>query len=215
MLVNTRSFYYTTPSMERLSHDDRLAILPVADLFNHADVGCTSTLSSEGYTFTADREYHTGEEVYTCYGTHSNDFLLAEYGFVPTENRWDEVCLDDVILQVLNEEQKEVLKDRGFLGKYMLDLEAGGCFRTQVALRMLCCTRVEWERFVDSETDRESSRARNLLKQLLETFVKMIHQSQRDIGNLKIGQMYQRELLAKRWRQIETKVAQTIRNLNS
>jgi hypothetical protein len=129
------------PQHGNATHDDRLAILPIADLFNHAGVRCESEFSPEKFTFIADRGYCVGEEVHLSYGSHSNDFLLAEYGFVLTDNRWDAVCLEDAILPFLNEEQKNVLKDRGFLGNYMLDPEPGGCFRTQPALRILCCAR--------------------------------------------------------------------------
>ncbi|RMZ72366.1 ankyrin repeat [Pyrenophora seminiperda CCB06] len=204
MLVNTRSFYCTTPSMERLPHDDRLAILPVADLFNHADVGCEANFSPENYTFVADRDYHAGDEVCICYGTHSNDFMLTEYGFVPTENRWDVVCLDDAILPCLNEEQKDALKDRGFLGKYMLDIETGGCFRTQVALRLLCCTREEWEQFIAFEAGEEfADRARGLLVSILKQFVETVRGTVEQVEALDIRHVGQREMLVKRWGQIE------------
>jgi len=216
MLVNTRSFYYTSPRMEKRPHADRLAILPVADLFNHADVGCDSAFSSDSYQFLADRAYCAGEEVPICYGTHSNDFLLAEYGFVLAENRWDVVCLDEAILPRLSEDQKNALKDRGFLGKYSLDRETGGCFRTQVAVRMLCCTREQWEAFVDFEAGEEfAHRARRLLVEILETFVETIRRTLKDIGDLDVGQVCQRDLLVKRWSQIEITVVQTIQHLNS
>lgn len=216
MVVNTRSFYCTTPSMERLPHDDRLAILPVADLFNHADIGCESKFSPENYAFIADRKYCAGEEIYICYGTHSNDFLLAEYGFVLTENRWDVVCLDDAILPYLNEEQKSVLKDKGFLGNYVLDPETGGCFRTQVVLRMLCCTRAQWEQFLDFEAGENfSHETRNLLMQILDAFVKRIHQTLKDIRSLNTGKICQHELLVKRWSQVEAMVIKTMQNFDS
>lgn len=218
VLVNTRSFYYTTPSMEKLPHHDRLALLPVADLFNHADVGCESAFSSSGnYEFTADRQYRAGEELHICYGAHSNDFLLAEYGFVLTENRWDVVCLDEAILPCLNEEQRDILHNRGYLGNYVLDLEAGACFRTQVALQMLCCTQEQWERFVLFETDDEESSSKRvtLLMQLLKSHVQTIQEILEYIGNLGIGQMGQREVLVKRWRQIEDLVVRTMKNLDS
>ena len=86
MLVNTRSFYYTTPSIERLPHDNRLAILPVTNLFNHADVRCEAKFSSEKYTFIADRGYCASEEVHISYRTYSNNFLLTKYSFVPIDN---------------------------------------------------------------------------------------------------------------------------------
>lgn len=216
MLVNTRSFYYTTPSMERLPHDDRLAILPVADLFNHAEVGCEPNLLSGSYTFIADRKYCAGEELHICYGTHSNDFLLIEYGFVLTENRWDVVYLDDAILPCLSEDQKNLLSARGYLGKYILDSEMGGCFRTQVALRLLCYTQEQWEQFMDFETGEEFSlRARGFLMQILKTFVKTIKQTLKELESVDIGQTCQRAMLVKRWSQIETTVVQTIQNLDS
>ncbi|USP78353.1 hypothetical protein yc1106_05627 [Curvularia clavata] len=216
MVVNTRSFYCTTSNMEGLPHDDRLAILPVADLFNHSDVGCELEFSSNEYTFTADRRYDAGEEVYICYGKHSNDFLLAEYGFVPTENRWDVVCLDDAILPYLNEEQKAALSDKGFLGKYMLSPETVGCSRTRVAMRLLCCTIEEWEQYLFFEAGEDFSYGeKDVLIEILDTFVKMIHQTLKDIGNLKAGEICQRELLVKRWSQIETIVTKAMQNLAS
>lgn len=202
--------------MERLPHDDRLALLPVADLFNHADSGCESAFSPRSYTITADRAYGTGEEVHICYGSHSNDFLLAEYGFMLTENRWDAVRLDDVILPSLGKQQKDVLEEKGFLGNYILSPETAGCFRTQVALRLLCCTYKQWQRFADGEVDDEASQRKVnvLLLEFLNRFVKMIYQALEDIDKLNIGQTSQRELLAWRWRQMETMVIQTIKRLN-
>ena len=97
LLVNTRTFYYTTPKTEKLPRNDRIVLQPVADLFNHADEGCSVSFDSENFTITSNRPYATGEELYVCYGRHGNDFLLAEYGFILAENRWDEVSLDDAI----------------------------------------------------------------------------------------------------------------------
>lgn len=213
LLVNTRSFYYITPKLEKIPHDDRLALLPIADLFNHADVGCESAFSPQCYTFTADRAYRAGEEVHTCYGGHSNDFLLTEYGFVLAENRWDAVCLDDVILPSLNQEQKDILKANNFLGGYMLDSETVECFRTQVALRMLGCGHDEWRKFADTGVENELSRheANILLVQFLKKFLDTIRQTLRDIANLDVGQKSQQENLALRWRQIEGIVIQTIK----
>ncbi|ORY61625.1 uncharacterized protein BCR38DRAFT_328743, partial [Pseudomassariella vexata] len=36
-LANTPTFYYETPEMEKYNWEDRLALLPIAELFNHAD----------------------------------------------------------------------------------------------------------------------------------------------------------------------------------
>ncbi|KAF2469907.1 SET domain-containing protein [Lindgomyces ingoldianus] len=217
LLVNSRSFYYTTPRMEKLPHDDRLALMPLADLFNHADSGIETSFSRQSYTFTTDRAYREGEEIHVSYGGHSNDFLLAEYGFVLAENQFDAVYLDELILPRLNKEQEDALKDKAFLGNYTLDRETPGCFRTQVALRIFCCTRKEWERFTDAEVDSERSQRRVnvLLVQLLGRFVGEIHQTLGEIEKLNVGLECQRKLLAQRWKQIETMVTQTLKRLSN
>jgi len=216
-IVNTRTFYYETPKMEKFPHNDKLALLPVADLLNHADSGCQVSFTPESFTITADRAYSTGEEVHICYGGHSNDFLLTEYGFVLAENRWDEVCLDDVILPALNMTQKAELENRDFLGKYMLDAETAGCHRTQVVLRLLCCTPRQWRNFVDAKDDGASSQGRvdALLKQLLDKFLQKIHTALEDIVKLNVGLDTQREILGERWKQIEIMITLTIKRLKN
>lgn len=120
LLVNSRTFYYTTPRSEKttISHDDRMAMQPVADLFNHAaDHGCEAAYAAKGFSFVADRLYEEGDEVPISYGAHSNDALLVEYGFILTgsTNKWDEVALDAVILPRLTAAQKDDLEEVGFL----------------------------------------------------------------------------------------------------
>jgi len=215
LVVNTRTFYYVTPKMERFLPEDRLAMLPVADLFNHADSGCQVSFAPESFTIKADRAYHTGEEVYVSYGGHSNDFLLAEFGFVLVKNQWDEVCLDDVILPNLDGMQKAELENRGYLGNYMLNAETAGCHRTQVVLRLLCCTPRQWCSFVHAEDDGEASQGMvdALLMQLLERYLETIEKTLGKIEKLDVGLGTQRELLTRRWKQIQTLIAQTIKRL--
>lgn len=76
---------------------------------------------------------------------------------MPVKNQWYEVCLDDVILPNLEKTQKAELETRGYLGNYLLNAETAGCHRTQVVLRLLCCTRRQWCSFVDAEDDGEAS----------------------------------------------------------
>jgi len=93
-------------------------------------------------------EYHAGEEIYVSYGAHTNDFLLAEYGFVLMANRWDKICLDDVILPRLSPVQKKLLQDRELFGPFLLDIKTLGCRKTQAAIRLLCpCSRPKWDAF--------------------------------------------------------------------
>lgn len=108
---------------------------------------------TEGFTVTSDRSYEPGEEISISYGSHSNDLLLTEYGFILENNRNDAVPLDHVMLPQFSVEQRERLKAAGYLGKYVLDRE-GVCHRTQVALRLLVgVPHGAWRSFVDGETD--------------------------------------------------------------
>ncbi|MCJ1308668.1 hypothetical protein MMC25_002321 [Agyrium rufum] len=217
LLVNSRTFYYLTPSMRRLAHRDRLALQPIADLFNHADHGCHVEYSAKSYTITADRTYKVGEEIYISYGGHSNDFLLAEYGFVLAKNRWDDVCLDEVILPHLSIEQKSKLEIRGFLGNYKLDGEMAGCHRTQVALRLLSCSQKQWKDFLNTGNDGEASQriCNSLLIQCLSTLLEHAQRALEDVAKLVVGQPSQRALLLERWKQIESLIKETVKYLES
>ncbi|KAF5000852.1 hypothetical protein FGRMN_1460 [Fusarium graminum] len=217
VLINTRTFYNSMPKMKGYAHADRLVCMPTADLFNHADQGCTLAYSALGYSVQADRVYRQGEEVYVSYGPHSNDFLLTEYGFILDTNRWDEVYLDEVILPRLNKTQRADLKSINFLGRYVLDDQTLGCHRTQVALRMLCCTQRQWQRFFDAEDDGRSSQVEvnDLLLTSLKEFLGIIEKTSRDIDEIEGGSSSQRELLRRRWQQIESMVTKTIGTLSS
>ncbi|KAJ4416203.1 hypothetical protein N0V85_002389, partial [Neurospora sp. IMI 360204] len=115
LLVNTRTFYHETPKTKKFKKEDRMVLQPVADLFNHTSYDpsaedkegnrkiCSVAFSPTAFTITTTRPYTAGEEVYICYGNHSNDFLLIEYGFLFDENVWDEVCIDDAILPLLDQ----------------------------------------------------------------------------------------------------------------
>jgi SET domain len=216
-IVNTRTFYYVTPEMESFLHDDRLALLPVADLFNHADTGCNVSFSPERFAVSADRAYHAGEKVHISYGAHSNDFLLAEYGFVMAKNRWDEVCLDEAILPILSPTQKAKLEAAEYLGEYMLDADTAGCHRTQAALRLLCCTSKQWRGFINGEDDGAASQRKvdGLLLQLLDGFLVDIGKTLGEIAGLSVGRDDQRRLLAQRWKQVERLVLDSMKLLKT
>ncbi|KAJ4259675.1 hypothetical protein NW762_007605 [Fusarium torreyae] len=216
VLINTRTFYNSMPKMKGYAHADRLVCMPTADLFNHADQGCKLVYSALGYSVQSDRVYRQGEEVYVSYGPHSNDFLLTEYGFILDTNRWDEVYLDEVILPRLNKTQRADLSSVDFLGRYTLDDQTVGCHRTQVALRMLCCTPRQWQRFFDAEDDGHASQAEvdDLLLTALKDFLQIIEKTLGDVDEIEGGSSDQRELLRRRWQQIESTVTKTIETLS-
>ncbi|CAK7271295.1 hypothetical protein SEPCBS57363_004542 [Sporothrix epigloea] len=236
LLVNSRTFYYTTPRSEAAlpSHDDRIAMQPVADLFNHtADCGCKASYTAQGFSFVADRAYEQGDEVPISYGAHANDALLVEYGFVLDDNRWDEVSLDAVLLPKLSTSPgglvREDLEAAGFWGSYMIDAATpGGCYRTQVALRRLLCgttrtaKRAAWQQFVegggddDNEDEASKKDLGDLLLECLDGMAELAHTllaKLERLGKAGIGTSSQRSLLALRWKQIEAMVAQAAKTL--
>jgi hypothetical protein len=225
LLVNTRTFYYLNAALKRrrgATKEDHLALQPVADLFNHGDEGgCHVAFGSDGFAFRATAPYKKGDEVKICYGRHGGDFLLVEYGFVMDENCWDETLLDEVVLEKLDEKQKERLRDRGFLGGYVLDRETV-CHRTQVALRLLCCDKVgEWMRFVDGSDGGEASQVavNKLLLELLREYRTKVDGTIERIHGLEVGKPLQKDILIERWNQIcwllDTRIASIEQELST
>ena len=117
LLIGTRTFYFLSPlpahrKLHPKNRDDCLAQSPFSDYFNHTSSrsACDVSFSASGYTFTTLAKIKKGEEVYISYGNHSNDFLLAEYGFILPEeggeNQWDEVLLDAFMLRLFSAKQK-------------------------------------------------------------------------------------------------------------
>ncbi|KAK7751080.1 hypothetical protein SLS62_006909 [Diatrype stigma] len=217
--------------------DSCMCLQPVADLFNHDDgEGCAVAFDDAGYTVQASRAFAPGEEVRISYGRHPGDFLLVEYGFAVDDgdgngngNRWDEVALDDVVLPRLGARQKKVLEEAGFLGQYVLDgnvsdadADADGavtvaCYRTQVAVRLLCCgAGAEWRRFVDGKDDGAASQGKvdALLGEMLREYQAKAERTIEEVERLgDVGEPEQRAVLVKRWRQIRRLLGANIARL--
>ncbi|KAK0668130.1 hypothetical protein QBC41DRAFT_347443 [Cercophora samala] len=215
LLVNTRTFYHETPKTERLSKDDKMALQPVADLLNHSDEGCEVAFDTGCFTISADRSYKRGEEVYICYGTHSNDFLMVEYGFCPEENKWDEVCVDEVVLEEMTEKEKERLEERDFLGRYLIDeRNLGGCWRTRVALMVKCVSGSEWERLVGEGEDGGEEVQKMVDRVMVRIMNKFLKRCREAIGELE-GVGASGEMVLMRWRQIERLVEKSLEELEA
>ncbi len=205
-LVGTRSFYYEIPQTLIYPWHDRLALLPVADMFNHSSVGCLVAFSTEAYDITADRAYQEGEEVYTSYGAHSNDFLLAEYGFVLPDNPSDQLCLDSLLLAKLQTEHKVALSERGLLGDFMLRADSTPSDRTWIATRGLTGAVPHWDAWIDGDEDAHGSlaQARAMLPGLLAEFRGEIQDHRRRITALRDDvNETKMDTLLRRWDQID------------
>ncbi|KAL2149876.1 hypothetical protein VTH82DRAFT_7552 [Thermothelomyces myriococcoides] len=240
LLVNTRTFYYETArGVASRARDDRIVLQPVADLLNHAATGhatagfataaadADASENNDGsggggakgsFSVWAEREYRPGDEVHICYGRHHNDLLLVEYGFVLADNRWDEAGVDDAVLPALTARQRALLDERGFLGEYVLDSDTV-CYRTQVALRLLCCaSAAQWERLVNDGEDGGEALQEDvdrLLVRLLKKYRAAVVEAKiRELENLEIGLPSQREILRIRWQQIRRLIDRTIDRLD-
>ncbi|KAL8350996.1 hypothetical protein RB601_000849 [Gaeumannomyces tritici] len=237
LLANTRTFYYVDARTARLPREDRMVLQPVADLFNHATGGgcCPVAFGDADFTVRSGAAHEAGAELSICYGNHSNDFLLAEYGFVLDGdgdgggNRFDEVCLDDVLLPRLSARQRDLLEARDFLGNYALDRQTA-CYRTEVALRLLTCcppsssssssSTAAWEAFVDGGEGgegRQKEAADRLLRDLLAEHRRGVVRGRlaalEGARMAAVGTAAQRGLLATRWRQIDGLLGAAIQRL--
>ncbi|KAH6607304.1 hypothetical protein Trco_003617 [Trichoderma cornu-damae] len=219
LLVNTRTFYHTNRSTDKLPKEDHMALQPVADLFNHAPEGyCTAAFDDKSFTFTTTRPHQPGEEVFIRYGPHANDMLLVEYGFtLPSSvNPWDEACLDPYICPCLTAAQKDRLQAVGFWEKYMLDSHTA-CYRTHVALRMLCLPLGQWQDVLDGvrDEDEDSDLVNAALFKVLARYDADITTSLEQLSGSCAGEEETRGSLADRWLQIRHLVtAATLRLQN-
>ncbi|KAH6620202.1 hypothetical protein C7974DRAFT_399107 [Boeremia exigua] len=201
LIVNTRTFYWNYPDLpnshprlpkrkNKLTGDDCYAMCPFMDYFNHSDVGCDPCADSNGYSVTADRAYKAGEEVFVSYGAHTNDFLLAEYGFILERNMRDAIPLDHIIIPQLDKEQTQALKEDGFYGNYTLFSPGGEeiiCHRTQAVLRLVVLDSKRYSAFVggDDDGDREKGRLHGYLVGLLTKYSRQVMDIMEEAEGLK------------------------------
>ncbi|KAB8356422.1 hypothetical protein FH972_024005 [Carpinus fangiana] len=172
LLINSRTFYWDYPPTSSIHlgskrsrplrkknrpRDDCMALCPFLDYFNHVSGSACAQVefNATGFTARADRSYAAGEEINISYGAHSNDYLLAEYGFVMGDepaNDSDFALLDDYVLPLLDDMQRGRLRDKGLLSKFVMDRDGSVCFRTECALNLLVLSTGQWEKFVIGET---------------------------------------------------------------
>jgi hypothetical protein len=252
LIVNTRTFYWNYPDLPnshprlpkrrtKLTGDDCYAMCPFMDYFNHSDVGCDPEVDAKGYSVTADRAYKAGEEVFVSYGAHTNDFLLAEYGFILDSNKRDAIPLDQLLLPLLDKEQVTALKEDGFYGNYTLFAEGSGnetiCHRTQAVLRLLVLDPKRYSAFVGGDDDgaREQKRLYEYLVGLLTKYSRQVMDTLEEVEALKIVEVEgekkgrklrssgsetepsvrasQKDTLVRRWKQIREIVNGAIKEL--
>lgn len=214
-LVSTRAFYNETPRTLKYPWEDRLALLPVADMFNHAETpGCAMAYSADSYTVTANQVYSIGDEVTISYGDHSNDFLLAEYGFILEENQWDTVDLGDVIEAKLSMEQRTQLKERGLdnfrLGSKLDDLPDGIRAALMFVLERGSSTELDG---VQAESSSDAA-CKRLSVAILKEYMGEAGQMKAAVQLVKAGDDSQKMMLTRRWEQIESLVRRAMNSVS-
>lgn len=167
---------------------------------------------SAGYTVTTNEPVTSANtQLFVSYGTHSNDFLLCEYGFVLPENRWDDVLLDAYILPELTDAHRVHLESEGFLGNYVFDKSVGFCYRTQAAIRMLLIPMgtaseralvAQWRKVLRGEDEGEREQPR-VIQYLMAMLGKMREQGRDCLARVRrLPEGNVRDLLETRWHQI-------------
>lgn len=160
-IINTRCFYYILPTPSRTKHkaakpkapadpNEAMGLCPYMDFFNHTAPSPPTDLSSangsspqrpckvrsgaNGFTAVTTSDIKADAEILFSYGSHTNDTLWSEYGFLlaSSSNTSDSILLDSIILESLSDEQCSVLDDHGYLGAYTLFNDGSVCYRTEM-----------------------------------------------------------------------------------
>ncbi|EFO14958.1 hypothetical protein LOAG_13557 [Loa loa] len=90
-IVNTRCIYRDNKPHPLIDNTegDSLAIVPLIDMLNHSnDSQCCAIWDSKLNLYKAivTRPIHEGEQIFICYGSHTNGSLWIEYGFYLKDN---------------------------------------------------------------------------------------------------------------------------------
>ncbi|XP_078144754.1 SET domain-containing protein 4 [Centroberyx gerrardi] len=143
--VNTRSVFMSRPSSHFLSGQDVYALAPFLDLLNHRpDVQVSASFSdvSGCYEIRSVAGIRRFQQAFINYGSHDNQRLLLEYGFVAPGNPHSVVYVEtDLLCEVLRgdrslEQKIKFLKENNFLHNLTVSSE-GPSWRLMTALRLL------------------------------------------------------------------------------
>ncbi|XP_029926121.1 SET domain-containing protein 4 isoform X2 [Myripristis murdjan] len=143
--VNTRSVFMSRPSSHFLSGQDVCALAPFLDLLNHRpDIKVSASFNdvSGCYEIRTISGIQRFQQAFINYGSHDNQRLLLEYGFVAPGNPHSVVYVDTGLLcEVMRgdrslEQKIKFLKENNFLHNLTVSSE-GPSWRLMTALRVL------------------------------------------------------------------------------
>ncbi|KAM7385235.1 hypothetical protein PAMP_001328 [Pampus punctatissimus] len=143
--VNTRSVFMSHPSNNFLSGQDVYALAPFLDLLNHRpDVQVKANFNdvTRCYEIRSVSGTLCYQQAFINYGSHDNQRLLLEYGFVAPGNPHSVVYVDtDLLCELLRgdkslDQKLKFLKENKFLHNLTVSSE-GPSWRLMTALRLL------------------------------------------------------------------------------
>ncbi|KAK2753759.1 hypothetical protein FQN55_000122 [Onygenales sp. PD_40] len=221
LIVHTRSFHHIPPGGSAPDdRNDAMALCPFGDYFNHsAEGGCNVAFDDKEYTFTTTKSYEKGEEIFFSYGNHSSDTLLVDYGFLPAQNQWDALFLDDIILKDLTTENIEDLNFERYLGNYQITA-SGPCFRTEVAACMKYMTPEDWNRHIlgDQPASFDQEKTNAIIAAWIGEYVHEAEVALEKLTALQGNRKYRGEkrlgMIVMRWRQVVELCGEAVRAMD-
>ncbi|KHN84936.1 SET domain-containing protein 4 [Toxocara canis] len=153
-VVNTRCIFVENrphPLVDN-SNGDTIAVIPLVDMLNHStnNQGLALWDSVNGcYKVIATRVVLEGDQLFVCYGGHSNGRLWIDYGFTLPENIYNKVNID--------------------YGWWFFGSDHSSELFSSYGLCILCSIRSRWSEFVYEHDEEGSSElVIAILKKLLE-----------------------------------------------
>ncbi|XP_041645235.1 SET domain-containing protein 4 isoform X2 [Cheilinus undulatus] len=143
--VNTRSVFMSHPSSPFLSGQDVYALAPFLDLLNHRpDIQVEASYNDKTrcYEIRSISGTLKYQQAFINYGSHDNQRLMLEYGFVASGNPHSVVYVDtDLLCDVLRgdrslDQKIKFLMENNFLHNLTVSSE-GPSWRLMTALRLL------------------------------------------------------------------------------
>ncbi|AWP14567.1 putative SET domain-containing protein 4 [Scophthalmus maximus] len=143
--VNTRSVFMSHPSNNFLSGQDHYALAPFLDLLNHrpdVQVKASFNDATRCYEIRSVSGTVRYQQAFINYGSHDNQRLLLEYGFVAPGNPHSVVYVDaDLLCDVLRgdrslDQKRKFLKENNFVHNLTVSSD-GPSWRLMTALRLL------------------------------------------------------------------------------
>ncbi|GME72805.1 unnamed protein product [[Candida] boidinii] len=141
LCCNSRCLYMELPKKLKKTVEDNFTLVPFVDFINHiSDDSCTTTIShKQGYMVsTGTVKYKENDQIFFTYGSHSDNFLIMEYGFMlPTcSNKSNYLDMTHIINKLLNQQQIEFLKENHYFELHYATKEEIS-FTTEIALATL------------------------------------------------------------------------------